>query len=189
MVISPHNYFLFTPLLPSVSTGTLSPKSIISCQYIYMRICSHVPIEFLTHHQQLVTSLVIRPVKFQLSKPKPSRSTSVFYFTRHPILPFLISLQTANKTVTFSDSSDIKGAVSTTTIPYDYLVYAVGAETQTFGIPGVKEHSCFMKELHDAEKVRNSLRDFLESLVLTNYEDARPFPRLCVVTSLSIAIY
>lgn len=30
VVISPHNYFLFTPLLPSVSTGTLSPKSIIS---------------------------------------------------------------------------------------------------------------------------------------------------------------
>jgi NADH:ubiquinone reductase (non-electrogenic) len=51
------------------------------------------------------------------------------------------------------DTSDIKGAVSSTTIPYDYLVYAVGAETQTFNIPGVKEHACFMKELHDAERV------------------------------------
>jgi NADH:ubiquinone reductase (non-electrogenic) len=29
----------------------------------------------------------------------------------------------------------------------------VGAETQTFGIKGVKEHACFMKELHDAERV------------------------------------
>lgn len=82
---------------------------------------------------------------------------SVFQPTWHPTFHFLISLQAANKTVTFSDSSDIKGAVSTTTIPYDYLVYAVGAETQTFGIPGVKEHSCFMKELHDAEKVRNAV--------------------------------
>jgi NADH:ubiquinone reductase (non-electrogenic) len=58
-----------------------------------------------------------------------------------------------NKTVTFSDDSGIKGQVSITTLPYDYLVYAVGAETQTFGIPGVKEHACFMKELNDAEKV------------------------------------
>lgn len=81
---------------------------------------------------------------------------SVFHSTCHPILLFLISLQAANKTVTFSDSSEIKGAVSTTTIPYDHLIYAVGAETQTFGIPGVKEHACFMKELHDAEKVRKS---------------------------------
>ena len=38
---------------------------------------------------------------------------------------------------------------------YDYLVYAVGAETQTFNIPGVKEHACFMKELDDAERVRS----------------------------------
>jgi NADH dehydrogenase FAD-containing subunit len=29
VVISPKNYFLFTPLLPSVAVGTLSPRSII----------------------------------------------------------------------------------------------------------------------------------------------------------------
>jgi NADH:ubiquinone reductase (non-electrogenic) len=47
-------------------------------------------------------------------------------------------------------------------IKYDYLVYAVGAETQTFNIPGVKENSCFMKELKDAEKVfpRRSIDTF-----------------------------
>lgn len=47
--------------------------------------------------------------------------------------------------------------MSSTTLKYDYLVYAVGAETQTFNIPGVKEHACFMKELDDAEKVRTSI--------------------------------
>jgi NADH:ubiquinone reductase (non-electrogenic) len=55
-----------------------------------------------------------------------------------------------------SDSSEIKGNVTSTTIPYDYLVFAVGAEVQTFGIPGVKENACFMKELADAERVRFS---------------------------------
>lgn len=33
-------------------------------------------------------------------------------------------------------------------------MYAVGAEVQTFNIPGVKEHACFMKELADAERVK-----------------------------------
>jgi NADH:ubiquinone reductase (non-electrogenic) len=47
----------------------------------------------------------------------------------------------------------VRGQLSSTTIPYDYLVMAVGAETQTFGIPGVKENALFMKEIHDAEKV------------------------------------
>ncbi|KAG8938661.1 NADH:ubiquinone oxidoreductase, partial [Tulasnella sp. 424] len=55
------------------------------------------------------------------------------------------------KQVTIADLSDIKGDVNNMTIPYDILVYAAGAETQTFGIPGVKEHSCFLKELPDAE--------------------------------------
>lgn len=56
-----------------------------------------------------------------------------------------------------ADKSEVQGLVSTTTLKYDYLVYAVGAETQTFNIPGVKENACFMKELPDAEKVCSSM--------------------------------
>lgn len=52
-----------------------------------------------------------------------------------------------------TDNSDIKAASGSKTLKYDYLVYAVGAETQTFNIPGVKDHAVFMKELHDAERV------------------------------------
>lgn len=62
-----------------------------------------------------------------------------------------------------ADNSEIKGAVSSKTIPYDYLVYAVGAEVQTFNIPGVKEHACFMKELYDAEKMQ---REFMDCKIL-----------------------
>jgi NADH:ubiquinone reductase (non-electrogenic) len=68
-----------------------------------------------------------------------------------------------NKTVILSDTSNIKGSASSTTIPYDYLVVAVGAETQTFGIPGVKEHACFMKELSDAERLQRQFMDCIES--------------------------
>ncbi|PIL27017.1 hypothetical protein GSI_10156 [Ganoderma sinense ZZ0214-1] len=67
------------------------------------------------------------------------------------------------KTVTFADTSEIQGAVSNTTIPYDYLVFAVGAEVQTFNIPGVREHACFMKELEDAEKMQRHFMDCMES--------------------------
>lgn len=56
--------------------------------------------------------------------------------------------------LTSPDSSPLRPLEPTSTIHYDYLVYAVGAETQTFGIPGVKENACFMKEIVDAEQVR-----------------------------------
>lgn len=83
-----------------------------------------------------------------------------------------LAVDPVKKTVDIADNSVIRGAIDHMTIPYDILVYAVGSEVQTFGIPGVQEvslcysvafrddidfaplqHSNFLKELPDAEKV------------------------------------
>ncbi|CAE6441098.1 unnamed protein product [Rhizoctonia solani] len=132
VVISPRNYFLFTPLLPSVAIGTLDSRSIIQ------------PTRYITRHK--------------------SRRVYVYEAEAQEVDP-------KNKTVTFADNSPVKGNVSSTTIPYDYLVYAVGAETQTFGIPGVRENACFMKELHDAEKLRTTIMDCIESAAFKDQSD------------------
>ncbi|KDQ23531.1 putative NDE2, mitochondrial external NADH dehydrogenase [Pleurotus ostreatus PC15] len=124
VVISPKNYFLFTPLLPSVAVGTLSTRSILQ------------PTRYITRHKTRTVSVIEAEAK---------------------------SVDPVAKTVTFTDNSEIQGEVSTTTLPYDYLVYAVGAEVQTFGIPGVREHACFMKELADAERMQRQFMDCLES--------------------------
>jgi NADH:ubiquinone reductase (non-electrogenic) len=42
-------------------------------------------------------------------------------------------------------------------VSYDKLVVAVGAENNTFGIPGVREHAHFLKELSDARKIRQKI--------------------------------
>lgn len=42
---------------------------------------------------------------------------------------------------------------------YDELVYALGAENNTFGIQGVPKYACFLKEIWDAEKIRTKLMD------------------------------
>lgn len=39
-------------------------------------------------------------------------------------------------------------------LPYDYLVVSVGATSNTFGTPGVKEHCIFLKQVQDAQKLR-----------------------------------
>ncbi|KAJ3802120.1 pyridine nucleotide-disulfide oxidoreductase-domain-containing protein [Lentinula aff. detonsa] len=124
VMISPKNYFLFTPLLPSVAVGTLSPKAILQ------------PTRYLARHK--------------------ARAVTVIEAEAKEIDPF-------NKTVTFEDDTEIKGEVSHTTISYDYLVHAVGAEVQTFGIPGVQEKACFMKELSDAEIMQRRFKDCIES--------------------------
>ncbi|WVN89662.1 uncharacterized protein L203_104892 [Cryptococcus depauperatus CBS 7841] len=124
VVISPRNYFLFTPLLPSVTVGTLEPRSIIQ------------PTRYITRHKK--------------------RKVAVYEAEARTVDP-------EKKTVTFEDISDIKGKAGSVTIPYDYLVYAVGCENQTFGIKGVSEYACFLKELSDADKIRTKLMDCIET--------------------------
>ena len=68
-----------------------------------------------------------------------------------------------NKKVYISDDSDIKGDTSKTEVPFDMLVVGVGAENATFGIPGVREHSCFLKEVGDAQQIRKRIMDCVET--------------------------
>lgn len=42
-------------------------------------------------------------------------------------------------------------------VEYDVLVIAVGAVSNTFGVPGVAEHAMFLKELHDARELRQRI--------------------------------
>ncbi|KAI0316210.1 FAD/NAD(P)-binding domain-containing protein [Amylostereum chailletii] len=48
------------------------------------------------------------------------------------------------------------------TVPYDKLVIAVGAYSQTFGIPGVKEHAHFLKDVKDARIIRARIMECFE---------------------------
>lgn len=48
------------------------------------------------------------------------------------------------------------------TLDYDHLVVAVGAQPNTFGIPGVAENAFFMKEIEHGRAVRKEMLDVIE---------------------------
>ncbi|KAK4115302.1 FAD/NAD(P)-binding domain-containing protein [Canariomyces notabilis] len=124
IVISPRNYFLFTPLLPSCTTGTIEHRSIME------------------------------PVRTILRQKKASVK---FYEAEAS------SIDPERKVVRIFDNSEIRGDITETEVPYDMLVIGVGAENATFGIPGVREHSCFLKEIGDAQKIRKRIMDCVET--------------------------
>ncbi|KAI9307548.1 hypothetical protein BJ944DRAFT_157818 [Cunninghamella echinulata] len=124
VVVSPRNYFLFTPLLPSCTVGTIDSRSIIE------------PIRFITRHK--------------------SKAVKVYEAECTDIDP-------DNKMITIVDNSEIKGKKAQSTISYDYLIVGVGAMNQTFGIKGVQEYGCFLKEVWDAQKIRSKLMDCIET--------------------------
>lgn len=47
-------------------------------------------------------------------------------------------------------------------IPYDRLIVTVGAQTNTFGIKGVKEHCNFLRQIEDARKIRTAIVNCFE---------------------------
>lgn len=67
------------------------------------------------------------------------------------------------KKVYIRDDSDVKGDKMETEVDFDMLVVGVGAENATFGIPGVREHSCFLKEVGDAQRIRKKIMDCVET--------------------------
>jgi NADH:ubiquinone reductase (non-electrogenic) len=132
VVISPRNYFLFTPLLPSCTTGTIEHRSIME------------PIRNILRHKKA-------KVKFY-----EAEATKIDY---------------EKKIVYAKDDSEIKGDTMTTEVPFDMLVVGVGAENATFGIPGVREHACFLKEVGDAQRIRKRIMDCVET---ATFKDQSP---------------
>jgi len=109
-VISPRNHFLFTPLLPSTTVGTIEFRSIIE------------------------------PIRY-------ARRRIIFYHAE------AIDVLTESKTV----SCVGVGTQQKFEVPFDVLVIAVGAVSNSFGIPGVETHAYFLKELADARALRQRI--------------------------------
>ncbi|SPQ95654.1 unnamed protein product (mitochondrion) [Plasmodiophora brassicae] len=71
----------------------------------------------------------------------------------------------AEKTVRCVDSTrvfDNEEQSRSFTVPYDYLVLAAGAKSQTFGVPGVYEHAMFLKNIADARRIRQRIMHCLQ---------------------------
>lgn len=62
-----------------------------------------------------------------------------------------------------------------TEINYDYLVVGLGSETEYFGIPGLKEYSFTLKSIDDARRIREHVRQCIETYSKTKDESYLTF--------------
>ena len=126
VVVSPRNYFMFTPLLPSVTVGTVEARSIV----------------------------------------EPVRKIVAKHFLKHPI-NFLeaecTSVNPEKKSIHCKDRSGVVAAVESFDLDYDLLVIAIGATSNTFKTPGVEQYAHFLKEVPDAQRIRDILIDNVET--------------------------
>ncbi|EGW31566.1 uncharacterized protein SPAPADRAFT_140814 [Spathaspora passalidarum NRRL Y-27907] len=144
VVVSPRNYFLFTPLLPSVPTGTVDVKSIIE------------PVRAITRRAPgEVIYLEAEATEIDPKKNQITIKQSTTVHSGHS------GKDTGSSKSTVSEYTGVEQI--TTTLNYDYLVVGVGAQPSTFGIPGVAENSTFLKEVSDAVAIKKRLMDVIEA--------------------------
>lgn len=68
-------------------------------------------------------------------------------------------------------------------VGYDKLVIAVGCHSQTFGVEGVKEHACFLRDVGDSRLIRLKVLKAFEGAALpsTSEEDKKKLLHFAVV--------
>ena len=114
-MVSVDNFFLFTPMLPQVASGTIETRHIV------------IPVRTL-----------LKRTKFYEAEVK--------------------NIDPYGKTVTLSGTKEKRGI----SLHYDYLVLALGSQTNFFGMDKLEQLAYSMKTLNDAVVLRNRVIDMLE---------------------------
>lgn len=152
-LVSPNNFYLFTPLLPSATVGTVEPRSLIEpLRKLLNRHRGHyvqgkaVDVEFGSLKNPAEGGaerlLEVQLVSGEANTATPGKS--------HP---------EAGNDDKPQPREEVEGR--RIYIPYDKLVVAVGAVTSTHGVPGL-QNAFHLKEIDDARGIRSRILDNLE---------------------------
>jgi NADH dehydrogenase len=139
-LVSPTNYFLFTPMLPSATVGTLEFRSLVE------------------------------PIRRIVAGVKG-----------HFIRASAESIEFSEKLVEISQK-DAGGNEVRFYLPYDKLVIGVGSTTNPHGVKGL-ENCHFLKDIDDAQKIRNHIMTNLEYACLPTTSDTERRRLLSFVVS------
>jgi hypothetical protein len=156
VIVSPRSYFVFTPLLASTAVGTLEFRTALE------------PIRNRRNKASYVqgwgydVDLYNKTITIEEAIADPSQSLALTSSRHEGKDEAALQLEKASKTK--------KGQLFD--LKYDKLIIAVGAYTQTFNTPGVKENANFLKDVGDARKIRKRLLECFETASLPTTPDA-----------------
>lgn len=156
-VVSPRNFFLFTPFLPSCVVGTVESRSIVE------------PMRKLIQYEA-------RPLLRQL-KDRSNGITEENFEVARFLESACTKIDPDQNCIFAQDISSVSGPCDAFRLDYDKLVIAVGATSNTFNVPGVKEHAMYLKELPDASMIRDRMLDAFETAALQ--DDVAEKTKLC----------
>jgi NADH:ubiquinone reductase (non-electrogenic) len=166
VVVSPTNHFCFTPMLPSAAVGTVEFRSVLE------------PVRV---SNPTVTYLEAEADEVDLER-KVARCTAA------------AALSKAGGEAEEEGGGEGAGAEGGRgrrqpgprprfEIAYDVIVFALGEQSATFGVPGVRENAYFLKTINDARTLRTRVGSLFEaaSLPSTSEEERQRLLSFVVV--------
>ncbi|EGO01244.1 NDE1, mitochondrial external NADH dehydrogenase [Serpula lacrymans var. lacrymans S7.3] len=138
-MLSPTNAFNFTPLLASCAVGTLEFR------------CAIEPVRKFSP-QVAAYQAWCDAIDFEQKTLKCMPATPPLSFEKS-------SAPMVGNTTT---ETQFPGTGTPFTLRYDKLVISVGAYSQTFNVPGVKEYAHFLKDVRDARSIRTRIIECFE---------------------------
>lgn len=160
-LISPNNYYLFNPLLPSAAVGTVEPRSLIEpIRKLLARVHGH-------YIQGFATDVV-------MGEDKPVYDGGAQRLLEVNVISGDDWDGEALCAGGFTNNERKETKGKSIYVPYDRLIIAVGSVTANHGVPGLE--NCFhLKTIGDARKIRSHILDNLEvaSLPTTTEEERK----------------
>jgi NADH dehydrogenase len=155
-MVSKDNFFLFTPMLHEVASGTIETRHIVTPIRAF---CKRA--KFYAARVESI-DLKNRQVVIESSTGSNNSTNSTATMNEKSIDPLLLS-------------EEVKKVRDS--LVYEYLVIALGSETRFFGLTDVEKNAFTIKSWNDAIIIRNHIIHQLEQaelLLRQNYEGSNP---------------
>ena len=146
--VAPRNHFVFTPLLASTAVGTLEFRNAIEP-------LRHLTPEIDFFQAECLSIDVHRRVAHCASVFDPR---------------WFVEGYTVSGNNDREDDYDLRRRFD---LEFDDIVIGVGAQSGTFGVPGVEEHAYFLKDITDAQKIRQRIISNFELASVRTCSDAQ----------------
>ena len=178
-LISKDNYFLFTPMLHEVSSGMIEPRHVASPLRSFCKRARFIESEIKSidlENRKIEFTNQVLEARFS-SKPHHIRGEDKKIDTPSNHLPSENSLDISNVNMNNDNNNNnyanTKNDQYVKSLWYDYLVIALGSNTNFFGNKNIEKSSFTMKSLYDAFSIRSHIIDTLEQTDILLLEEKK----------------
>jgi NADH dehydrogenase len=154
-MVSKDNFFLFTPMLHEVASGMIETRHIVTpirafCNRAKFYAAKVMSIDLENSQVQIESPLspfIMNANSTNIERPTPANSQEQWQGSDHLLLSDTRKMQIDN-------------------LSYDYLVIALGSQTNFFGMSDIEKHALTIKSWNDAIIIRNHVIHQLEQAEL-----------------------